>query len=135
MFVEEALNAYNIATTGAHDYRPLAIFVRDETGAIAGGLIGFTWGGTLKIANLWLREDWRRRGYGSRMLAAAEEEARTRGCRQAILDTHDFQAPEFYPRQGYIQCGVAEDWPLGHKQFYFQKRLDAQSPHETPANG
>jgi hypothetical protein len=56
-------------------------------------------------------------------VAAAEREALGRGCRQAILDTHSFQAPDFYPRLGYLLCGTADDYPVGHQQLYFQKRL------------
>jgi GNAT superfamily N-acetyltransferase len=127
-FVLEQLIEYNLVQTGIRDYQPLAVFLRDDSGEIVGGLTGFTWGGTLKIEILWVREDQRGSGYGARMLAMAEDEARRRGCRQAILDTHSFQAPEFYPKHGYIQCGVADDWPRGHKQYYFQKRLDAVTP-------
>jgi GNAT superfamily N-acetyltransferase len=122
-FVEDQLHAYSIHMTGYQDYHPLALFVRDERGAIAGGLSGFTWGGTLKIEVLWLREDWRGRGYGARLVAAAEREAVARGCRQAVLDTHSYQAPEFYPKLGYTVCGVADDWPVGHRQYHFHKRL------------
>lgn len=127
-FVLEQLIEYNLAQTGLRDYQPLAVFLNDDGGDIVGGLTGFTWGGTLKIEILWVREDQRGSGYGARMLAMAEDEARRRGCRQAILDTHSFQAPEFYPKHGYTQCGVADDWPRGHKQYYFQKRLDEVTP-------
>ncbi len=127
-FVQDQLNEYNMARTGMRDYRPLAVFLRDEAGEIAGGLTGFTWGGTLKVESLWVREDQRGHGYGARMLAMAEDEARRRGCQQAILDTHSFQAPDFYAKRGYTQCGVADDWPLGYKQYYFQKRLSEPMP-------
>jgi GNAT superfamily N-acetyltransferase len=126
--VQDQLNEYNMEQTGMRDYRPLAVFLRDDSGQIVGGLTGFTWGGTLKIEVLWVRTDRRGHGYGARMLAMAEDEARRRGCRQAVLDTHSFQAPEFYPRQGYALCGVADDWPVGHKQYYYQKRLDDLTP-------
>lgn len=122
-FVVEQIHAHNIAATGCADYRPLAIFLRDNTGAILGGLTGFTWGGALKIEYLWLREDWRGRGLGTRLVEAAEHEAIARGCRSAVVDTHSFQAPDLYPRLGYTLCGVAEDWPVGHQQYYFQKAL------------
>jgi GNAT superfamily N-acetyltransferase len=122
-FVEERIDAYNVAATGYDDYRPLAIFVRDSEGAIIAGLTGFTWGGTLKIEFFWVHDDLRGQGYGSRLIATAEREAVARGCQQAVLDTHSFQAPDFYPKLGYVRYGLAEDWPLGHQQIYFQKRL------------
>jgi GNAT superfamily N-acetyltransferase len=122
-FVAEQIAAYNVAATGYGDYRPLAVFARDEGGAIIAGLTGFTWGGTLKIEYIWVHEDLRGRGYGARLVQAAEREAVARGCRQAVLDTHSFQAPDFYPKLGYVRCGLTEDWPLGHQQAYFQKRL------------
>jgi GNAT superfamily N-acetyltransferase len=122
-FVEERINAYNIAATGYDDYRPLAIFVRDDQGVITAGLTGFTWGSTLKIELLWVHETLRGQGYASQLVETAEREAVARGCQHAVLDTHSFQAPDFYPTLGYVRCGLAEDWPLGHQEIYFQKRL------------
>lgn len=57
------------------------------------------------------------------MVAAAEQEAIARGCKQAVLDTHSFQAPDFYPKLGYTLCGVMENYPAGYQQLVFQKRL------------
>jgi GNAT superfamily N-acetyltransferase len=122
-FVEERIIAYNVAATSYDDYRPLALFVRNDQGAIIAGLTGFTWGGTLKIELLWVHETLRGQGYASRLVETAEREAVARGCQHAVLDTHSFQAPDFYPKLGYLRCGLAEDWPLGHQEIYFQKRL------------
>lgn len=122
-FVEERIIAYNVAATGYDDYRPLALFVRNDQGAIIAGLTGFTWGSTLKIELLWVHETLRGQGYASRLVETAEREAVARGCQHAVLDTHSFQAPDFYPKLGYVRCGLAEDWPLGHQEIYFQKRL------------
>jgi GNAT superfamily N-acetyltransferase len=122
-FIEEQINLFNMQTTGYDDYRPIAIFVRDDAGAIIAGLTAFTWGGTLRIQFVWVHENWRREGYGKRLIAAAEQEAIARGCKQAVLDTHSFQAPDFYPKLGYALCGVMEDNPVGHQQLVFQKRL------------
>src|SRR5436305_11821883 len=121
--IEENIVRFNIRTTGYDDYLPLAIFVSNASGMIIAGLTAFTWGGTLRVLYLWVHKDWRRHGYGSRLLAAAEQEALTRGCKQAVLDTHSFQAPEFYPARGYTVCGVTDDNPVGYQQITFQKRL------------
>lgn len=122
-FIEDHLDAFNMTTTRMYDYQPLAIFVRDAEGALLGGLTGFTWGKCLKVSVLWLSEPLRHQGYGARLLAAAEREAMARGCRQAMLETHSFQAPAFYERHGYVRCGAADDFPAGHREYLYQKRL------------
>jgi GNAT superfamily N-acetyltransferase len=122
-FIEEQISLFNIQTTGYDDYRPIAIFVRDDAGAIIAGLTAFTWGGTLRIQFVWVHENWRKQAYGKRLIAAAEQEAIARGCKQSVLDTHSFQAPEYYPKLGYTLCGVMDDNPVGYQQLVFQKRL------------
>jgi hypothetical protein len=44
------------------------------------------------------------------------------------LDTFDFQAPEFYRQHGYVEFGHIDDYPPGHKRYFFQKRLAPQNP-------
>lgn len=41
-FLEERINRFNIDTTGYDDYRPLAIFVCDDTDALIAGITAFT---------------------------------------------------------------------------------------------
>ena len=130
-WLEDTINQFNVELTGYDDYRPLAIFLRDNAGAIMAGLTAFTWGGTLRILTLWVHENWRKQGYGTQLLTAAEEEAVARGCKQATVETHSFQAPQFYPARGYIACGVTEDYPVGFQHISFQKPLiERQSARE-----
>ena len=126
-FLEEQIFRYNVAATGIDDGRLLSAFVRDGDGAIQAGVFGWTWGGCCEIRYLWVREDLRGQGIGTGLLRAAEEEAIRRGCRQVILDTHSFQAPEFYRRHGYKVVGIIEDYPEGHQKIYLAKPLDALS--------
>ncbi len=121
--LEENIDQFNFQVTGYRDYRPLAIFVRSPDGTILAGLTGFTWGGTLHVLVLWVGQDMRKQGFGARLLALAEREAIARGCQQAVLETHSFQAPAFYPARGYILCGVVDNFPVGHQHLFFQKRL------------
>ena len=120
---EDNIDQFNMQLTGYWDYRPLAIFIRDPKEAIMAGLTAFTWGGTLRILVLWVDEKWRRHSYGTQLLEAAEQEALTRGCVQAVVDTHSFQAPLFYPKKGYTVCGIIDDYPVGYQQIIFQKRI------------
>jgi GNAT superfamily N-acetyltransferase len=121
--LEREIDDFNVAATGFRDGRRLAAFVHDPDGALRAGIAGHTWGGCCEIKFLWVREDARRAGLGSALLAAAEREAAARGCERVVLATHSFQAPAFYPRQGYRECGRAEGYPHGHAQHYFTKRL------------
>ena len=70
-----------------------------------------------------MRADRRRRGLGTRLLAAAEREIGRRGCGQVALSTHSFQAPGFYARFGYQECGRTPAYPRGHDEIHLVKRL------------
>jgi ribosomal protein S18 acetylase RimI-like enzyme len=122
-FLEDQINAYNVAVTGIVDWYPLAIFVRDAGGQIVAGVNGGMWAGYLEIKNLWVREDLRGRGFGRQLLAAAERAALARGCDKVLLDTHDFQAPEFYKRLGYQVFGVFEGVGGRYNRYYLRKKL------------
>jgi GNAT superfamily N-acetyltransferase len=122
-FIREALALYNVAVTQDAYYSPLAIFLRDERGAILGGALGDIWGGWLDLTFLWVAEPLRGRGYGRQLLEAAEEEARTQGCRGVHLSTHSFQARPFYEKLGYEIVGEIPDHPAGHSLFFLKKVL------------
>ncbi len=122
-FLEDRINEYNYEATGITDGLEIAIFIRDEKGEIRAGLYGWTWGGTCEIASLWVNRDLRGQGLGSQLLRAAEAEARARGATQIVLDTHSFQAPEFYKRFGFEVVGLVENYPRGHQHIFMCKLL------------
>ena len=126
-FLEDQINAYNIAVTGINDWHALAIFVRDDAGQIVAGVNGGMWGGYLEIENLWVAEHLRGNGLGKRLLLAAEQEARARDCTQVLLDTHDFQVPEFYKKLGYSIFGVFEGIGRRYNRYYFRKQLTSNA--------
>jgi GNAT superfamily N-acetyltransferase len=122
--VEDGLYDYNVEQTGVDDGMGLTIFVRDDTGEIVAGLHGWTWCGACKVGRLWIRKDLRRQGYGQRLLAAAEAEARARGCQQIFIDTFSFQAPLFYRKLGYEVVAVVEGFPSApHSEYHLRKAL------------
>jgi GNAT superfamily N-acetyltransferase len=57
------------------------------------------------------------------LLAAAEAEIRRRGCDRVALNTHSFQAPGFYARFGYTECGRTPGYPHGHDDIHLVKQL------------
>ena len=121
--LKDAIDAFNYETTGFRDGRYLATFLRDDAGELIAGLSGFTWGGYAKIEYLWIAAPYRRAGLGRRLVEAAEAEARARGCEVVVLDSHDFQAPGFYAKLGYVVVGRTEGTPRGSGQTLFRKEL------------
>ena len=105
------------------DYKILMVLLRDEAGNIVGGLYGNTLWGWLEISLLWVAESLRIGGYGSRIMAAAEQEAIARGCRYAKVETFSFQALEFYRKQGYEVFAQLDDFPEGESFYFLKKRL------------
>jgi GNAT superfamily N-acetyltransferase len=121
--LSDRLYEHNAAVTGCDDGRWLTVFLRDDAGGIVAGLHGWTWAGVGFVQTLWIHEDLRGKGLGSALLAAAEDEATRRGCREMQLDTHSYQAPEFYRDRGYEAIGELPGWPLGTTRIFFRKRL------------
>lgn len=120
----DAVDEFNLETTGIRDFRELLTVETDGDGELVGGVYGWSWGGTCWVEALWVRGADRRRGVGDRLLAAAEAEARRRGCRQIALDTHTFQAPAFYRRHGFAVVGTLDGYPTGHSRLMLRKALD-----------
>ncbi|PNA03454.1 MULTISPECIES: N-acetyltransferase [Pseudomonas] len=117
------LRAHNIAKAGPSLYEPVALLVRNDNDAILGGLYGHTFYRWLFIELLAVPEEGRGQGIGSKLMNMVEEFAREKDCVGIWLDTFDFQAPGFYKKLGYTECGEIVDYPLGHKRHFFQKRL------------
>ena len=96
--VIDGLKAFNRAHAPQAEYSALRLFLRDSEPAGDGG-------------------------HGARLMRAAEDEARARGCHGAWLDTFSFQAPAFYAAQGYLPFGRRDDYPRGHSCHFLWKPL------------
>ncbi|MFS4096191.1 GNAT family N-acetyltransferase [Streptomyces sp. AF1A] len=109
--------------TPAEHEVPLHVWALDPVGDLAGGLVGHTWTTWLHVTYLWVDAAHRGAGLGSRLLAEAERIATDRGCTASRLETWDFQAPDFYRKQGYEVVCVIPDYPPGITEYTLTKRL------------
>jgi GNAT superfamily N-acetyltransferase len=121
--IGEGLRTFNEADAGPADRKVLAVIARDEAGDIAGGISGYTAWGWLYVQWLWVAEPQRGQGLAGRMLAAAEMEARARGCHAAYIDTFNPHALRSYQRAGYTPFGALDDFPRGRTRTFLQKPL------------
>jgi ribosomal protein S18 acetylase RimI-like enzyme len=58
-------------------------------------------------------------------MRTVEAEARARGCGHILLETHSFQAPDFYRKLGFEIIGCVDGYPRGHRSLTMRKRLAA----------
>ncbi|NGM12350.1 GNAT family N-acetyltransferase [Verrucosispora sp. WMMA2044] len=121
--LDAELTSFNQRATGATDEAALSVRVTDAAGELMAGLTGWSWGGCAGINMVWVRADRRGEGWGGRLLAAAEQEARRRGCTEVSVASFSFQAPGFYRRHGYLDTGRREGIPGGHVDHQFWKSL------------
>lgn len=127
-FLAERIYEFNARATGYFDADSFGVTQRDESGTILAGVSGFTWGGCCFVAYLWVAEEQRGMGLGRALLEAFERNAVNKGCRIALLSSHSFQSPGFYRRMGYEEQATISDYPVGHSDIFFAKRLAPAPP-------
>jgi GNAT superfamily N-acetyltransferase len=130
-YLEDRIYEFNSGVTGIADGEWLAIFLRDDAGRIVAGIAGNSWAGCCEIRQLWVDESRRGQGVGSRLLAAAEDEARRRACTRIMLMTFSFQAPAFYARHGFTKVATVDGYAGGHQNLLMTKRLDETVGRDT----
>ena len=95
--VFEMLKAYNLSKLETSDVVPVGVYYEDES--------------------------LRGQGIGSKLLKAAEEEAKKRGCKYSFVDTFSFQAPAFYVKHGYKEVFALKEYPITGARYYYTKEL------------
>jgi GNAT superfamily N-acetyltransferase len=118
----KGLRAFNARALGKFEFKPLSITLRHR-GAIVGGLVGETYLGWMFIGLFWVADEFRGQGFGTKIMRAAEKEARGRGVKNAYVDTFSFQAPGFYEKLGYREFGRLDGFPAGHHRSWMTKAL------------
>ncbi|MGD8488457.1 MAG: GNAT family N-acetyltransferase [Anaerolineae bacterium] len=124
--IDRGLHEFNLAHLGEHviyDYHRLAIVARDGDERVVGGIHGELVWEWLYIQSLWVDPAWRGQGIGSQLVAQIEAAAVSKGFCDSHLETTDFQALDFYLRQGYQVFGELEGKPAGVTWYYLKKHL------------
>ncbi len=121
--IHSQLKRYNCMKREASKSIPLGVFYESEDGAKKAGLTGELFGNWLCIDYLWVGEELRGQGFGSKLLEAAEKEAVSQGAKYVFVDTFDFQAPGFYVKHGYEQVFKLFNYPYTGARYYYIKPL------------
>ena len=107
-------------TNGSEDI-PLGALAKLADSTIVGGIKANIYWKRLEIEALWIAEEQRGQGAGSKLLTGIEEFARSHGAVIAFLTTT--QGREFYEGQGYEAYGELDDRPAGPVLYHMKKRL------------
>ena len=121
-YLRSQIGYWNILVTGYDDYAPANHLIRDDTDHICGGILAYVWARWLHVDILWLRDDVRRMGWGTKLLESAHTIGREKGAEAAWLDTFSWQARGFYERFGYEAVFEVLDLPPGHSRIFMRKR-------------
>ncbi len=117
------IRVYNRSKREEAESVPLNLYVEDEKGQLLAGLVAETFGNWLEIEYLFVKEELRGQGIGSKLLQQAESEAKNRNCCFAFVNTYQFQAPDFYQKYGYKEVFALKNYPYTGQRFYYQKDL------------
>ena len=98
--------------------------IEDNNGKIIAGILSkmYCWN-CLYIDTLWVQEEYRKDGLGSKLLKEVEKTAKEKGCYLIHLDTFDFQAKDFYIKYGYEIFGVLDECPHEHARYFMKKSI------------
>ncbi len=124
-FIIDKIVEYNLSIVPSKqetDFLWINRIVEDKNGNIIAGILSkmYCWN-CLYIDVLWVKEEHRKDGLGSRLLKEIESVAIEKGCYLIHLDTFDFQAKDFYIKHGYEVFGVLDECPEGHKRYFLKK--------------
>lgn len=118
----DVFNAQQLAFTGkVEEFKNYVI--KEQGQVIAGIKTCLYFEECMFVTILFVDEPYRKKGLGSLLLRHAEHQAKSVGIKLSHLDTFDFQAKDFYLKQGYEIFGVLNDCPKGHNRYYLKKFL------------
>ncbi len=124
----QLLNEYSLEMMGDHAPVCLQFAARDDAGNLLGGVTGRVLHGVLSVHLLALAPASRGAGLGAQLLKALEDAARAQGATVARVDTLEFEAPDFYQKQGYEIFGIIGE-QNGRRQFFLSKKLAHAGEH------
>ncbi len=99
--MDEGLLEYELSC-GIHvDYTPFAFELYNDKNEIIGVLDAFSSYSSIHIRDLWIDKNYRRHGYGKKLIDKLEEYCKLEGFSNINTASCEFQAPNFYKKCGF----------------------------------
>jgi len=119
--LRDHVGTFNVEETKIHDYKELAIFLRDSMSPLIAGIRTYTSGSCLDIRLLWVREGFRGAGLGSKLMHAVERRRSAEAATSPRSRHIVFRRLVFCEKLGHEEIGVLDGYPIGHKKHYLKK--------------
>jgi GNAT superfamily N-acetyltransferase len=118
------LREFNSAVIGPYpETQYVWLNAKDAEGKLVGGARGYVFLNWLHIEVLFVDQPLRGQGLGARLLAEAEALGKQFGAKQAMLNTFEWQAREFYVKHGYNEHTRIDNYVPGYYLAYMRKVL------------
>ena len=98
-------------------------FIAYDGEKLIGGATGFIKYKWYFLDMLFVDEQYRKKGIGSKLISCIEELAKKENLLGVRIETWDFQAREFYEKNGYEVYAEFDDCPPGTVDYFLKKRF------------
>ena len=122
-YVRNKLIEFNSQHVPNGRYEEVNFCLKNDNDEIIAGLNSVICWNWMEIDILWVHNDYRKQGYGKKLLEEAERISREKNCSFIKLNSFSFQAPDFYRNYGYKVIAVIDNAPNEYKHYYFVKEL------------
>ena len=96
----------------------------EENGKVVAGLDAcMTAFKILYVSTVFVSDEYRRKGYGKKLIVEMEKRAKSLGANTIRLDTFNWQGKEFYEALDYEMVGQYTNDDDGYSEYFFLKRI------------
>lgn len=122
--LNNGIMAYAKKKKGFNDaWEFFTFFVRDPNNTILGGCNGCALYGLIYIDSLWVSDSIRNQGWGTRLVNAALEYGKEKGCTFATVNTMDWEALAFYKKLGFKLESECHGFQKNSVCYFLRKEL------------
>ena len=105
----------------AFDQQQFSFIASDDSHDFLGGAKGKVFAGWCQLSWLYSTQDIK--GVGSQLMRSVEAFAKQHKCQGILVDTLEYQAPDFYTKHGFETFGEIPNFIESQKRLYFIKRF------------
>ncbi|MBO0418927.1 MAG: GNAT family N-acetyltransferase [Vagococcus fluvialis] len=121
--LRDILVKYNQQHFETKEQKEFLLSIKNDDNQLIAGISGEIFGNWMEVDYLAVEENYRSHGYGKQLLQQVEALALKEKCRYIFISTFGFQGKDYYPKFGYQEVLVLENYPLTGTEHFFIKEL------------